>query len=158
MFTLAMVFNTIFRMNETDSLILTAIGSIIAYFSAQRWIFPLLIRFWEWLTDKKKKFDDENVDKSREILDYKKSVIATQEQQFQVLLNQITALEIELQKYADDLQKMRNTILKLNSRLYDKSLLIAELQKKSCCVDNCHLRQLCENNLEKIDDLDEIEQ
>lgn len=144
-------------MNGSDGYILTVIGSIISFMAAQKWIFPLIVKFWDWLIDKKKDFDDKNVDASNELLKYKQSAIETQEKQFQVLLNQITALEVELQKYADDLQKMRNTILRLNSRLYDKSLLIAELQRCSCCVENCPHRVLCKNNLDKINELDEVE-
>lgn len=144
-------------MNGSDGYILTVIGSIISFMAAQKWIFPLIVKFWDWLVDKKKDFDDKNVDASNELLKYKQSAIETQEKQFQVLLNQITALEVELQKYADDLQKMRNTILRLNSRLYDKSLLIAELQRCSCCVENCPHRVLCKNNLDKINELDEVE-
>lgn len=144
-------------MNGSDGYILTVIGSIISFMAAQKWIFPLIVKFWDWLVDKKKDFDDKNVDASNELLKYKQSAIETQEKQFQVLLNQITALEVELQKYADDLQKMRNTILRLNSRLYDKSLLIAELQRCSCCVENCPHRELCKNNLDKINELDEVE-
>ena len=144
-------------MNGSDGYILTVIGSIISFMAAQKWIFPLIVKFWDWLVDEKKDFDDKNVDASNELLKYKQSAIETQEKQFQVLLNQITALEVELQKYADDLQKMRNTILRLNSRLYDKSLLIAELQRCSCCVENCPHRELCKNNLDKINELDEVE-
>ena len=145
-------------MNGTDSIILTSIGSIIAFIASKKWIFPLLAQFWCWLKGEKKDFDEKNFDGSRELVDYKKSVIETQEQQFQVLLNQITALEVELQNYANELQTLRNTILRLNSRLYDKSLLIAELQKNSCCVEQCPHRQLCKNNLSKIDELDEVNQ
>lgn len=144
-------------MNGTDSIILTSIGSIIAFIASKKWIFPLLAQFWCWLKGEKKDFDEKNFDGSRELVDYKKSVIETQEQQFQVLLNQITALEVELQNYANELKTLRNTILRLNSRLYDKSLLIAELQKNSCCVEQCPHRQLCKNNLNKIDELDEVE-
>jgi len=142
-------------MNSTDSIILASIGSVITYLCAQKWIFPLIVKGWEWLKGEKKEFDKKNFDGSTELYNYKKNVIETQEQQFQVLLNQITQLEVELQKYSDDLQKMRNTILRLNSRLYDKSLLIADLQKKSCCVENCPHRELCKNKLEEIDDLNE---
>ena len=143
---------------ETDSVILASIGSIIAYLGAQRWIFPLIGKLWCWIKGEKRDFDMKNFDGSRALVDYKKTVIETQEQQFQVLLNQITALEVELQKYANELQTLRNTILRLNSRLYDKSLLIAELQKNSCCVEGCPHRELCKNNLDKIDDFDEIKQ
>ena len=143
---------------ETDSVILASIGSIIAYMSAQKWIFPLIGKLWCWIKGEKRDFDKKNFDGSSALVDYKKTVIETQEQQFQVLLNQITALEVELQKYANELQTLRNTILRLNSRLYDKSLLIAELQKNSCCVEGCPHRELCKNNMDKIDDFDEVKQ
>lgn len=142
-------------MNETDSIILASIGSIITYLCAQKWIFPLIVKCLNFLTKKKKEFDKKNFDGSKELFNYKKNVIETQEQQFQVLLNQITNLEEELQKYANELERLRTTILRLNSKLYDKSLLIAELQKKSCCVESCPHRELCKNNLEEIDDLNE---
>lgn len=143
-------------MNGTDSLILTGIGSIIAYLSAQKWIFPLIVKFWDWLKGEKKDFDKKNVDVSKDLVDFKMNTIEQQERQFQVLLNQITNLEEELQKYANQLEEMRTTILRLNSKLYDKSLLIAELQRKSCCVTDCPHRELCKNNLNKIDGLNEV--
>lgn len=140
--------------NENE-IVLTSVGTIIAYLASKNYFIPWILKFWDWLKGEKKEFDKKNFDGSTELYNYKKNVIETQEQQFQVLLNQITQLEVELQKYSDDLQKMRNTILRLNSRLYDKSLLIADLQRKSCCVENCPHRELCKNKLEEIDDLNE---
>lgn len=142
-------------MNGTDSMILASIGSIIAYLGAQKWIFPLIVKFLDWLKGEKRDFDKKNVDLSKDLVDFKLNTIDQQEKQFQVLLNQITQLEEELQKYANELEKMRTTILRLNSKLYDKSLMIAELQRKSCCVENCPHRELCKNNLDKIDELNE---
>ena len=144
-------------MDSTDSLFLTAIGSVITFIMAQKWILPLLIKFWYWLKGEKKEFDKKNFDGSKELYEYKKTVIETQEMQFQVLLNQITNLEQELTNYANELQNLRTTILRLNAKLYDKSLLIAELQKNSCCVEGCKHRELCKNNLTIIDNLDETE-
>ena len=138
-----------------DSIIITAIGSITSFLAAQKWIFPMIVKCWEWLTNKKKEFDEQNVNASEELLDYKKSTVELQEKHFQVLLNQITALEEELMKYSDELKTLRTTILRLNARLYDKSLIIAELQKKSCCVENCPHRELCKNKLTEIDELNE---
>jgi hypothetical protein len=97
---------------ETDSVILASIGSIIAYLGAQKWIFPLIGKFWCWIKGEKRDFDKKNFDGSKALVDYKKTVIETQEQQFQVLLNQITALEVELQKYSNELQTLRNTIFR----------------------------------------------
>lgn len=144
-------------MNLTENeIVLTSVGTIFAYIASKNYFIPWIIKIWDWIIKKKKDFDDKNVDASEEILDYKKSTVEVQEKQFQVLLNQITQLEEELMKYSDELKTLRTTILRLNSRLYDKSLLIAELQKKSCCIESCPHRQLCENKLDEIDELNEV--
>lgn len=140
--------------NENE-IVLTSVGTIIAYLASKNYFIPWILKFWDWLKGEKKEFDKKNFDGSNELFNYKKNVIETQEQQFQVLLNQITNLEEELQKYSNQLERLRTTILRLNSKLYDKSLLIADLQKKSCCVENCPHRELCKNKLEEIDDLNE---
>lgn len=140
--------------NENE-IVLTSVGTILAYLASKNYFIPWIIKFWGWLKGEKKEFDKKNVDLSKDLVNYKKDVIETQEQQFQVLLNQITNLEEELEKYASQLEKMRTTILRLNSKLYDKSLLIADLQKKSCCVENCPHREMCKNKLDEIDSLNE---
>lgn len=143
-------------MENMNEIVLTSVGTMFAYLASKNYFIPWILKLWEWIKGEKKEFDRKNVDLSKDLVNYKKDVIETQEQQFQVLLNQITQLEEELQKYANELEKMRTTILRLNSKLYDKSLMIAELQKKSCCVTNCPHRELCKNNLDKIDELDEV--
>ena len=57
-------------MNVTDSIILTSIGSIIAYIASKKWILPILIQVWERRMGKKKEVDDKNVDASNELLKY----------------------------------------------------------------------------------------
>lgn len=141
-------------MDEID-VVLTSVSAIFTYLASKHYFIPWIIKFWDWLKGEKRDFDKKNVDVSKDLVDFKINTIDQQEKQFQVLLNQITQLEEELQKYANELEKMRTTILRLNSKLYDKSLLIADLQKKSCCVTNCPHRELCKNNLDKIDELDE---
>lgn len=131
----------------------TMLLTIIGYVSSQKWIFPFISKCWKWFINRKKEFDEQNVNVSEELLDYKKSNVELQDKTFQVLFKQIENLELELQRYASELEKLRSTILRLNSKLYDKSLLIAELQKKSCCLEDCPHRELCKNSLPQIDDL-----
>lgn len=143
-------------MENMNEIVLTSVGTMFAYLASKNYFIPWILKLWEWIKGEKKEFDKKNVDLSKDLVNYKKNVIETQEQQFQSLLNQITQLEEELQKYANELERMRTTILRLNSKLYDKSLMIADLQKKSCCVENCPHRELCKNNLDKIVELDEV--
>lgn len=131
-------------MNEIINYIITAVGSLLAYIWANRTLIPAILDWWKEYKEKRKQ---NNIDSIEEINDYKSNVVDLSEKQFSVLLNQITALETELQQYAEELQKLRTTILRLNAKLYDKSLLITELQKKCCERENCHHRIACKNYL-----------
>lgn len=133
--------------------ILTAIFSIGAWLLANYTVFPYIIDWWRGIKKDKKQ---EKIDAANEVLEIKDAAMEVSEKQFTVLLNQITALETELQQYAAELQKLRSTILRLNAKLYDKSLLITELQKKCCENMECPHRIHCKNFLcdlvEKEDD------
>lgn len=131
-------------MEVITNYILTAIGSFVAYIWANRTVIPIIINWWNERKERKKQ---NNIDSIEQINDYKSNVVDLSEKQFSVLLNQITALETELQQYAAELQKLRSTILRLNAKLYDKSLLITELQKKCCENLECKHRVHCKNYL-----------
>ena len=124
--------------------ILTGVCSIFAWLLANYTVFPFIIDWWRGIKKEKKQ---EKIDAASEVLEIKDAAMEVSEKQFTVLLNQITSLEEELQNYAAELQKLRTTILRLNAKLYDKSLLITELQKK-CCEDlECPNRKHCKNYL-----------
>lgn len=135
--------------------ILASLGSIFTFICAQKWIFPLFGKIWCWLKDRKKELDEHNIDATESILDIKKGTIEVTEKQFELLLNQISRLEEELQSYSNELQKLRTTILRLNAKLYDKSLLLSKLQKKCCDRVDCKDRIVCKNYLCEIIDKEE---
>lgn len=131
-------------MSDFTTYILTSIGSVGAWLLANYTIIPYITDWWRGLKKEKKQ---EKIDAANEVLEIKDAAMEVSEKQFTVLLNQITSLEEELQNYAAELQKLRTTILRLNAKLYDKSLLITELQKK-CCEDmECPNRKHCKNYL-----------
>lgn len=122
--------------------IITGVCSIFAWLLANYTVFPFII---DWLRGIKKDKKQEKIDSANEVLEIKDTAMEVSEKQFSILLGQITSLEEELQNYAAELQKLRTTILRLNAKLYDKSLLIIELQKK-CCEDmECPNRKYCKN-------------
>ena len=137
--------------NINDNIILTAIGSVITYLAAQKWLFPHIVKLWEWIKERKKQQDENNINATSEILEIKKNTLDVTEKQFEVLLNQISRLEEELQAYADELQRLRTTILRLNARLYTKSILLTKLQGKCCDRENCKDRIACKNYLCEIE-------
>lgn len=131
-------------MNDISQTIITIISTIFGWLIANHTIFPVITEWYQnWKRQKKK----DKYDTANEVLEIKDAAMEVSEKQFTVLLNQITSLEEELQNYAAELQKLRTTILRLNAKLYDKSLLITELQKK-CCEDmECPHRIACKNYL-----------
>ena len=139
-------------MNGTDSIILTSMGSIIAFITAQKWIFPLFIKLWDWMINKKKDFDQKNLDVTDEIHKIRMNENEYYEETFNTLLGQIEKLEDELKSYSNELTKLRNEILQLNAKLYNKSIIILDLQKKCCLNENCKMRVCCENKIETLID------
>lgn len=116
--------------------VLTAIGTIISYFLTQKFFFPIIGELWQHL---------KGIKEAK--VEIKKTELTYNEQQFQILLNQITSLEDELKAYSKELQKLRMTVLDLNSKLYNKQVIIMDLQKKCCDRENCPNRIACKNYL-----------
>ena len=135
-------------MNEinTFEVIGVAIASIVTFLGGQKWIWPLIVKCWNWLKDR----EDKQIDTLEEIQSIKMTEQEYYKQTFQTLLNQITSLEEELQSYSAELEKLRATILRLNAKLYDKSLLISQLQSKCCERLDCPNRIACKNYCEEI--------
>ena len=139
-------------MNGSDGYILTVIGSIISFMAAQKWIFPLIVKFWEWVKHKKNDLDQKQLDVVDEIHKVRMNENEYYEETFNTLLGQIERLETELKSYSNELSKLRNEILQLNAKLYNKSIIILDLQKKCCLNENCKMRVCCENKIETLID------
>ena len=131
---------------NTFEVIGVAIASIVTYLCSQKWIFPLIVKGWNWFKSREEK----QIDTLEEIQSIKMNEQEYYKQTFQTLLNQITSLEEELQSYSAELEKLRATILRLNAKLYDKSLLISQLQSKCCERLDCPHRIACKNYCEEI--------
>lgn len=116
--------------------ILSGIGTLISYLVAQKFFFPVVVDFWQQI---------KGIKEAK--VDIKKTELTYNEQQFEILLNQITSLEEELKAYSKELQKLRMTVLELNSKLYNKQVIIMDLQKKCCDRENCPNRIACQNYL-----------
>ena len=137
-------------------LILASIGGIITFVLSKEFFLPQITQLISWLRREKNETEDRKIDVSQEISKLKLTEIERYEKTFETLLNQIEDLEQQLQSYSKELQELRSTILKLNSKLYHKSLVISELQKKCCNRENCKDRIACENYIcEVIENEDE---
>lgn len=122
------------------------IATLVTYLCSQKWIFPLIAKGWHWLRDREQK----QIDVTEELHTIKMNETEYYSQTFDTLLNQIQNLEEELNKYASELERLRTTILRLNSKLYKKSMLIADLQRQCCMRENCPMRLACANYCDEI--------
>ena len=137
-------------MEMNDNIIITSIGTLVSYLLAQKWIFPLFVKLWEWLRNKKNDLDKKQLDVVDEIHKVRMNENEYYEETFNTLLGQIERLEGELKSYAEELSTLRNEILMLNSKLYRKSVIILDLQKRCCLNEQCKHRVCCENKIDNL--------
>lgn len=136
-------------------LILASIGSIVAFVLSKEFFIPQIINLISWMKKEKSETENRSIDVGQEISKLKITEVERYEKTFETLLNQIEDLENELKSYSKELQELRNTILKLNAKLYQKSLVISDLQKMCCARENCPQRVSCKNFLCEVIDEEE---
>ena len=132
-------------MNIVD-VILASLGSIVAYVLSKEFFLPQIVKLINWMREEKEHFEDRSLDVGQEISKLKLTEVERYEKTFETLLNQVEDLEQQLKDYSKELQELRTTILKLNAKLYQKSLVISDLQKKCCERENCPDRISCKHN------------
>lgn len=134
-------------MNE---IVLTSVGTLLAYMASKNYFIPWIIKGWEWIINKKNDLDKKQLDVVDEIHKVRMNENEYYEETFNTLLGQIEKLENELKLYSNELTNLRNEILLLNSKLYKKSMIILDLQKRCCLNEHCKDRICCENKIEKL--------
>ncbi len=130
-----------------ENIIITGIGSIVAWLAAQKWVFPLIVQLWSWLIDNGRR----NIDTGKELKDIEQKANSTYEDQITFLVNQVDHLEKQLQQYSEQLEKLRATILDLNQRLFQKSMTISKLRQLACTNRDCPNRAFCTEDMIGID-------
>lgn len=135
-------------MTNTFEIIGVAIASIVTFLGGQKWVLPWLSKIWNWFQERNQK----QIDTLGEIQDIKLTETEYYSKTFDTLLNQIQSLEEELNNYASELEKLRTTILRLNAKLYKKSMTIAQMQPMCCAREDCQMRIYCQNFIENIEE------
>ena len=132
---------------ELVDILLASFGSIVAFVLSKEFFLPQIVKLINWMREEKEHSEDRSLDVGQEISKLKLTEVERYEKTFETLLNQVEDLEQQLKDYSKELQELRNTILKLNSKLYHKSLIISNLQNKCCERENCPQRISCKNYL-----------
>ena len=124
------------------------IATLVTYICGQKWVLPWLSKIWNWFQERNQK----QIDTLGEIQDIKLTETEYYSKTFDTLLNQIQSLEEELNNYASELEKLRTTILRLNAKLYKKSMVISQMQPMCCAREDCGMRIYCQNYIENVTD------
>lgn len=125
----------------------TIILSICGWLAGEKFLLPWIVKGWDWIRGKKREFDDENVDASKEILNVKLQSQEVYESQINFLMSQIDRLEQEINSHQEQLGKMRSMVLELNSRLFKKDVLIGKLRELCCANTSCKFRVMCTDDV-----------
>lgn len=141
-------------MNAVE-IITLSIYSVMAFFVGKEFFLPQLNKLYKWLKTEKHETENRTFQVGEEVHKMKMNDVEYYQETFNTLLGQISSLEDQLNEYSKELQELRNTILKLNAKLYKKSLLISNLQNKCCNRDNCPDRIACENYICEVIDNEE---
>lgn len=127
--------------------------SVIAFFVGKEFFLPQLNKLYKWLKREKNETEDRTFDVGAEVHKMKMNESEYYEETFNTLLGQISSLEDQLKEYAKELSALRSEILQLNAKLYNKAMVIVELQKKCCArAEFCEKREFCENSIKKLDE------
>ena len=121
------------------------IYSVLAFFVGKEFFLPQLNKLYKWLKNEKNETEDRTFQVGEEVHKMKMNDVEYYQETFNTLLGQINSLEDQLNEYSKELSELRNTILKLNAKLYQKSLVISDLQNKCCERENCPQRVSCKN-------------
>ena len=114
---------------------------------------PQSNKLYKWLKKEKNETEERTFDVGQEVHKMKMNENEYYEESVNTLLGQISSLEDQLKEYAKELSALRSEILQLNAKLYNKAMVIVELQKKCCArAEFCEKREFCENSIKKLDE------
>ena len=139
---------------ETIALI---IYSILAFFVGKEFFLPQLNKLYKWLKNEKNETEDRTFQVGEEVHKMKMNEVEYYEETFNTLLGQINSLEDQLNEYSKELSSLRSEILQLNAKLYNKAMVIVELQKRCCAkAETCPDREFCENSIKKLNEEEDV--
>lgn len=130
--------------------IITGFSSVGGFLLAKKYLWEYIVKFFEWLFQVKRNFDEQNVNASKELLEIKEDTNNVYENQIQFLSDQVKSFEdrinfkqAELNKYLDELHILRQKLIDLQKQLYENQVEIAKLKTMYCGNIGCPHRVTC---------------
>lgn len=134
-------------------IITLSIYSVMAFFVTKEFFLPQLNKLYKWLKTEKHETENRTFQVGEEVHKMKMNDVEYYQETFNTLLGQISSLEDQLNEYSKELSALRSEILQLNAKLYNKAMVIVELQKRCCAkAETCPDREFCENSIKKLNE------
>lgn len=131
--------------------LVTGISSVIAWFAANKWLFPFIKEWWTKRKEDAKIQDERDLNVRKELVEIDNSTDDLYKSRVEWCLKQIATLEEKLdfkQKEIDDFMKeldnLRGIIVNLQTQIMNNKLEINKLQGYCCKNLDCKFRIKCD--------------
>lgn len=129
----------------------TGISSIIAWFAANKWLFPLIKEWWTKRKEEAKEQDERNLNVRKELIEIDSNTDDLYKSRVEWCLHQITILEgkldskqQEINDFMKELDNLRGIIVNLQTQIMNNKLEINKLQGYCCKNLECKYRIKCD--------------
>lgn len=129
----------------------TGISSIIAWFAANKWLFPLIKEWWTKRKEEAKEQDERDLNVRKELIEIDSNTDDLYKSRVEWCLHQITILEgkldskqQEINDFMKELDNLRGIIVNLQTQIMNNKLEINKLQGYCCKNLECKYRIKCD--------------
>lgn len=129
----------------------TGISSIIAWFAANKWLFPLIKEWWTKRKKEAKEQDERDLNVRKELIEIDSNTDDLYKSRVEWCLHQITILEgkldskqQEINDFMKELDNLRGIIVNLQTQIMNNKLEINKLQGYCCKNLECKYRIKCD--------------
>lgn len=129
----------------------TGISSIIAWFAANKWLFPLIKEWWVKRKEEAKEQDERDLNVRKELIEIDSNTDDLYKSRVEWCLHQITILEgkldskqQEINDFMKELDNLRGIIVNLQTQIMNNKLEINKLQGYCCKNLECKYRIKCD--------------
>ena len=131
--------------------LVTGVSSVIAWFAANKWLFPLIKEWWQKRKEDAKIQDKRDLNVRKELLEIDNSTDDLYKHRVEWCLSQITVLEgkldskqKEINDFMKELDNLRGIIVNLQTQIMNNKLEINKLQGYCCKNLDCKFRIKCD--------------
>lgn len=131
--------------------LITGVSSVVAWFAANKWLFPLIKEWWAKRKEDAKIQDERDLNVRKELIEIDSNTDDLYKSRVEWCLNQITVLEgkldskqKEISNFMKELDDLRGIIVNLQTQIMNNKLEINKLQGYCCKNLDCQFRIKCD--------------